>query len=168
MKKLPCLFLPFFIIMCLILTSCGTGSVEEAAEKQKKYWDSVDAAQGVATITWQDINDKNNNKVVSITGYLSLPGAMNTTLGTIDANLYEKAGQTTGFHIVATLPEGTTNNTVGKLKENYKPTDFKIKTNDGEIIAGEGAYVKITGVLSTKSAANGIALLYNVKKIEKP
>lgn len=156
-----------FISIVLFAVSCGQSSSEEAAQKQQKYWDSVDAATGVKAITWQDITPENDNKQVTISGYLTLPGAMNTTGATIDANLFEKPGQTDGFHIVATLPEGTGNNTVAKLEDNYKTEDFKIKTDNGEVIPGEGAYVKITGVLGSKNTASGIATLFNVKKIEK-
>lgn len=159
--------IPALAILALIV-SCGPNeNLKAYEEKLKKSQDSVDKAKAVVTpITWAQVTKENQYKKVSLSGYLHLPSTMYTSGKNMQAYLYERPNQTGGFHIILSIVEGTGNNTAAKLGDKYKTEDFKIKTDKGELIAGEGAYVTITGELLSVYP-DDYASMSTATKIEK-
>lgn len=152
-----------------LLTACGPNENLKAWEdKMKRSNDSIEQAKKVVTpITWAGLTKENTNKNVSIAGYLHVPSSMTTSKGNVQVYLYERPNQGGGMHIILSIPEGTGNNTAAKMGDKYKLEDFKIKTDKGEVLAGEGAYVQITGQLFSVYTDDAYASMGTVTKIEK-
>lgn len=82
-----------------------------------------------------------------------LPSTMYFGDGELSLDFYPRRNQTGGPHMRVDIAEGSSENHVSPLPEEYYQEDLKIHTNNGDV-AVVGDYVRITGVYSEASDDN--------------
>lgn len=82
---------------------------------------------------------------VAFSGYLATPKSAMIS-NTMFIEVYEKPNRT-GEKLLASFSVGSRDNYVARLKDNYKESDLKVKSDTGEIL-GNGSKVVIQGDVS--------------------
>jgi hypothetical protein len=166
----------FFLVLAaaLMLTACSSdssGSEDKSKEKKSKSEEPETKAEPVAEpMDYQAAYAAgNNDKLVSIEGYLQMPSSMYTSNRGGQLNFYSRPDQHHGQYMIATIKMGDCNNCMAKVKEKYTPADLKVKTTDGAEIGGNSR-VKLTGRLRVSESTyrkSGLSVSMTVDKIEK-
>lgn len=102
---------------------------------------------------------------MTIDGYLVPPSMFSLCSDTCSFDLAEQPDGS-GRSIRYSVRVGSSNNQLARLPERFESSDFKLKTNSGDIL-GFGDKVRLTGQRLGNSAENSCQL-YKVDLVEKP
>ncbi len=152
---------PLSLVFSLaFLQSCHNGqSKSNASDKiSSNYLDSINKADSLANfgppveLDFSKVLDKSNdNKRVSIEGYVTMPGTSYQTGNNAQLSFIERPNEISApFNFILSMNVGDGKNTMKSLPDKYKPEDIVVTGKNGEKI-GVGDRVKITGKLSVSS-----------------
>lgn len=143
MKSMRVLVSALVLAVAVFMSSCGGGTPEK--------------------LDWSKTEDKSmDGKLVTIEGYAYLPLMMYTDAGKSTLNMMERMNQYSGGLVQLSLTDGSSENRISSLPDDYYQTDIEIHDKDGKIIE-YGDKMRVTGTAKFEDGGYTI----DVETIEK-
>lgn len=157
------------LMIAFLFFSCGGGESEETTESTTETEEVEEVDDTPIEASYDELlsGDIEEYKTVIFETFVApLPSTMYFGDGELSLDFYERRNQSGGPHMRVDIREGSSNNHVESLPEEYYQEDLKIHTDDGSIV-GVGDYVRITGTYSEASSEEYQYIdLTKIEKIE--